>query len=444
MKKRMSQWLLIMSVAVLLAACAGSTHTTATIPQKTPTISVTATGTVASAGTLPTHRSTVDIEALINRIIAKMSPEEKVGQLQLVEHPATMTDEEYDFSEVTKLVKDLHIGGFIIYTYRHGTVGELQNVISQSQSMSTLPLMIATDQEGGDVDRLAVFDGGRPPASYFGYLNDPAKALAEGAHDGKRMLSLGFNTDMAPDVDVGDVNSTFLGSRLFGNTSQKVVSLAGAFLDGLQANGIVGTIKHFPGIGSLPLGVDPHLTLPTINRTLEQLNAVEFEPFRALIAHGPGMVMTTHVLIPSIDPNVPATLSPDFVTGILRNKLGYQGVIVTDQLHMQAITQHYSLGEAAVRALLAGNDILEGANFIEYAIQIRDALLAALKSGRITDARLNQSLQRIFRLKFAYMMGGQDGITKLETYAGAAATPNSFATAAIDTSRLVFNRREEA
>ncbi len=171
-------------------------------------------------------------------------------------------------------------------------------------------------------------------------------------------------------------------------------------MDALQSHGVVATLKHWPGIGDVTL--DPHLTLPTIDAPMSQLESQHFATFRALLAHNPGMIMVTHVLVNAVDPTMPATLSPKMVNGILRGELGYNGVVMTDSLYMQGIAERYSLPQAGVLAVLAGDDLLEGAYDTNSMQQMIAALKAAISSGQISVSRIDQSVQRILALKIRF------------------------------------------
>jgi beta-N-acetylhexosaminidase len=211
------------------------------------------------------------------------------------------------------------------------------------------------------------------------------------------MQALGINTDLAPVADVRSIPNAIEWTRLFGSDPTTVTKYASAFLSGLQDNGEIACLKHWPGIGSVSL--DPHLTLPTITRTLPELESTDFATFRALMAENPGMIMVTHVVVQALDPTMPATLSPILVNGVLRGQLGYQGVVMTDSLYMNAISRHYTLPQAAVLSVVAGDDLLEGA-YNSYSMSaMLNALHAAINDGSITVARIDQSVMRILELK---------------------------------------------
>jgi beta-N-acetylhexosaminidase len=212
------------------------------------------------------------------------------------------------------------------------------------------------------------------------------------------MAALGFNVNLAPDVDIQLVTGPDLGSRNFGTNAQTVITYAGAYLTGLQNNGVLGTLKHFPGLGDST--IDAHLGLPLINRTRDQIESVELAPYRSLIATGQvGAVMTTDLLMPAIDPNLPAELSPTIIDGILRGELGFDGVVITDALYMDGIAARYSMPEAGVLSILAGCDMLEGPMSPSQVMAMEDALRAAIQSGRLTKDRIDQSVRRILILK---------------------------------------------
>jgi beta-N-acetylhexosaminidase len=187
---------------------------------------------------------------------------------------------------------------------------------------------------------------------------------------------------------------------MYGSDPATVDRFAGAFLRGVQENGVIGTVKHWPGIGSIT--EDPHKTLPVMNRSKDQLESTEWASFRGMIALDPGMIMVTHVLVPSVDPDMPATLSPKLVQGVLRGELGYDGVVMTDSLYMDGIAVRYNLGQAAVLSILAGDDLLEGAYDTASMRFMINSIKDAMNSGQITQARIDQSVLRILSLKLRF------------------------------------------
>jgi len=218
------------------------------------------------------------------------------------------------------------------------------------------------------------------------------------------MASLGLNMDLAPDVDVQLVDGPDQSSRTFGTTPQQVTKMASAFLDGLQSTGVVGAVKHFPGLGAAT--TDAHLSLPVINRSRSQIEQVELAPYRDLINSGdpPAMVMSTDLLMPAIDPTLPAEISPPTITGLLRDELHYDGVVVTDALYMDGISKNFNQYQAGVMALKAGCDMLLGPSDVYSAQAMVDAIKGAIQNGTLTEARINQSVHRILLLKAEHGM----------------------------------------
>jgi beta-N-acetylhexosaminidase len=326
--------------------------------------------------------------------LSHMSLDEKLGQMFLVE----TTSQTYT-PDVDTMIRSLHAGALIIYAQNMQTPEQLRTLISDVQAHATIPLLVSMDEEGGVVDRLGIsnFDSPLPAAEDLAASATPSTSEQAGAAAAHEMQALGINTDLAPVVDVRTIPNAVEYTRIFGNDPATVIDYAGAFLSGLQDNGEVACLKHWPGIGSISL--DPHKALPTITRSLSELESTDFATFRALLAQNPGMIMVTHVLVPALDPIMPATLSPILVNGILRGELGYQGAVMTDSLYMAAISQRYTLPQAAVLSVIAGDDLLEGA-FDSYSMMgMLAALHNAINDGSISTDRIDQSVVRILELK---------------------------------------------
>jgi beta-N-acetylhexosaminidase len=235
---------------------------------------------------------------------------------------------------------------------------------------------------------------------------DPQRAYAQAQLDAERLLASGINVDFAPLADVYQ-GGALDRSRMFGTSPDQVITYAGAFLDGLQQNGVEGTLKHWPGLGSAP--ANPDYGLPTITHTQAQLNTIDFAPFRALLRQQPGMIMVTHVMVSAYDSHEPASLSPVLIDQVLRGPLGYQGVVITDAMDGGGLLQFMqqqgytdpaqAIAEASVRAILAGNDIVECPIEPNRLAAVVSTLTIAVQSGRISQERLRQSLRRIIALK---------------------------------------------
>ena len=305
-----------------------------------------------------------------------------------------------------------HLGSAIIFPNYNGgplmptTLSGMKQLIHDLQAHADTPLLLATDEEGGEVDRLSFYYGQTPSPQALTATGDPHQAFAQAQTDAQRMRDMGLNVDFAPLADVwqgGGIDQ----SRTFGTTPNQVTTYAGAFLDGLQQNGVAGTLKHWPGLGAAT--GNPDYALPTINQSQSQMNAIDFASFRMLLSHQPDMIMVTTVMAPAFDANNPAMLSPVLVQQVLRGQLGYHGVVVTDAMDAQGLIQYmrqqgYSdpaqgIAEACVRAFLAGDDLIEAPIEQDRLAAVVAAMTQAVQSGRISQARLHEALHRIIALK---------------------------------------------
>jgi beta-N-acetylhexosaminidase len=270
------------------------------------------------------------------------------------------------------------------------------------QNAAHIPLFISTDYEGGVVNELRQITGERPSDAQIGATGDPQQAYKAGHAAAADLTGLGLNVNFMPIVDVlVNANNPGLQQRTFGSDPKLVTNMGRAYLRGLTDGGIVGCLKHFPGLGSANL--DPHYSLPQMDRSLATLNAVDFVPYRTLIREGNvPMVMVTHILNPQLDPNLPTSLSPRVVTDLLRKDLNFQGVIISDTLWMGGISNTYSLSQAAVLAVKAGIDLLLGPRGLNEAQTMLYGLEQAVKAGQISTSQIDASVVRIVALKLKY------------------------------------------
>ena len=334
--------------------------------------------------------------AYTNDLMSHMSVDEKVGQLIMFEFlDAQMTP------TIAAEIKQFHVGGAILYRWNVTDAAGVRQLDRDMQAQAKIPLLIATDQEGGFVDRLAFIQGYHPSAEEMGARNNPDYVRQRGEQDGRALADLGINMNFAPVVDVQGIpdGESVMQTRMFGWTPDKVTTMAGAYLSGLQEGGhVVGTLKHFPGLGSVP--GDPHQGVVTLNRSVTDMDRIDWAPYRALIATGQVQaIMTTHLDVTAIDPGVPTTLSYKVTTGILRDKLGYQGVIVTDGIYMKALSSRYSFEQTIIGAVLAGNDLIASTYSYSSTEAAFNILKGAVASGRISQDRLDASVRRILTLK---------------------------------------------
>ncbi|WP_432958097.1 glycoside hydrolase family 3 protein [Micromonospora haikouensis] len=262
-------------------------------------------------------------------------------------------------------------------------------------------VIVAIDEEAGDVTRMESGRGSSRPGNFaLGAVDDP-ELTAEVARDlGRELASVGVTLDYAPDADVNsNPANPVIGVRAFGADPDLVARHTAAWVRGLQSGGVAACAKHFPGHGDTR--VDSHHDLPRIGGSRAQLDAAELVPFRAAVAAGVQAVMTGHLLVPALDPRLPATLSPRILGGLLREELGFSGVIVTDAVEMRAVADRYGFAGAAVRALAAGADAIcvggERADE-DAARELRDAIVAAVVSGELPEQRLAEAAKRVGQL----------------------------------------------
>lgn len=345
--------------------------------------------------------SHMQYKQLASLYVSRMTLDEELGQLIMVEYGDTSYSPDLDM-----MVNQLHAGGVIMYEFQMQTFDQTKHDIAQMQQHAKIPLLISADEEGGIVHRLIHIYPPRPSALSVYQTGNPDAATQQGHLVARDLLALGINENLAPDVDVALIpNAPDQVTRTFGFTTDSVISYAGPYLRALQGDGVVGCIKHYPGLGDA--NIDAHFGLPVVNRTKDQLYSVELAPFKHFIQSAdkldnPGMIMPTDVLMPAIDPKMPAELSHIFMTDILRKEFGYDGVVLTDALYMQGISQYWSMPEAAVLALNAGNDMLLGPTGAGQMIDMLNGLKAALKNGTLAKARVDEAATRIIALKMQY------------------------------------------
>jgi beta-N-acetylhexosaminidase len=259
-------------------------------------------------------------------------------------------------------------------------------------------LLVAVDEEGGDVTRLEVRTGSSFPGNLaLGAVDDTALTRAVARELGRRLAACGVDFNWAPSADVNsDPGNPVIGVRSFGADPELVARHTVAYIEGLQSAGVAACTKHFPGHGDT--NVDSHLAMPRIDVDPDTLHARELAPFRAAIAAGSKSVMSAHILLPALDPDRPATLSPRILIGLLRRELGYEGLIVTDGMEMQAIASTYGIERGSVLALAAGADAIcvgGGLADEETVLRLRDALVAAVRNGELPEERLADAAARV-------------------------------------------------
>ncbi|MFG3494934.1 glycoside hydrolase family 3 protein [Streptomyces sp. NPDC047928] len=259
-------------------------------------------------------------------------------------------------------------------------------------------VLVAIDEEGGDVTRLEVRTGSSFPGNLaLGWVDDTGLTRAVAHELGRRLAACGVDFNWAPSADVNsDPDNPVIGVRSFGADPELTARHTVAYIEGLQSAGVAACVKHFPGHGDT--NVDSHHAMPRIDVDLDTLHARELVPFRAAIAAGSKSVMSAHILLPALDPVSPATLSPRILTGLLRQELGYEGLIVTDGMEMQAIASTYGIERGSVLAIAAGADAIcvgGGLADEETVLRLRDALVEAVRTGELPEERLADAAARV-------------------------------------------------
>ncbi|MGH7745259.1 MAG: glycoside hydrolase family 3 N-terminal domain-containing protein, partial [Candidatus Dormibacteria bacterium] len=339
----------------------------------------------------------------VETTLKKMTLDEKVGQAIFTTYHGSFTPTDAPaYAEMVRDVEKLHVGGFINITER-SPLGIVKSqayptavLTNQLQAKSKLPLLIGADFERGTAMRL---DEGTsfPTAMALAAAGNPKDAYTMGKITALEARAVGVQWIYAPVSDVNNnPDNPIINTRSFGEDPKKVAEYVTEFVRGVEENGGLATAKHFPGHGDT--ASDSHIDLPVIHADRQRIEHLELVPFRAAIAAGVDSIMTGHLSIPALepDPNIPATLSPNILTGLLRDELGYKGLVVTDAMDMGGITVRYAPGDAAVRAFAAGADALLMPPVPDAAF---DALKEAVKSGRISRERLDASVRRILEAK---------------------------------------------
>lgn len=336
--------------------------------------------------------------------LTEMTLREKVGQLFWVRPEAL------DFSlnpEKKKLTQTMRqnleqypVGGIVVFKGNIQDESQLSSLIADFQSASKIPMIVAVDEEGGSVARLANHEAFSLPkyksARDIGATGDPEQARQMGQTIGSYLRAYGFNLDFAPvaDVDSNPANPV-IGRRAYSTDAQQAAQMVTAAVEGFHDAGMLCTVKHFPGHGDT--GEDSHYGTATSYKTWEEMKATEMLPFEAGIAAGVDVVMTAHITTPNATTDgLPASLSYTMITERLRGELGFQGVIVTDALGMNAIKNYFAPAESAVAALCAGVDVLLMPSDLRAAF---DGVIRAVEDGTLSEERLNESVRRILTLK---------------------------------------------
>lgn len=355
----------------------------------------------SKSDTVENKEPTVDEK--VEKIVNNMTLEEKVGQIFMVAPEAVDKDggSTTVFTEnIEKEIEKYNLGGYILFASNIENSTQTQELINGLKKSSKIQPFVGVDEEGGRVARIgknsAMGVEKIEPMAQFGKSQNYERANEIGTTIGKYIKNLGFNLDFAPDTDVlTDSNNTEIGDRSFGNDPEVVGKMATEVVKGLQSENISTVLKHFPGHGG-SIG-NSHQGFSLSNRTEEELKKCEIVPFKTAIENGADCVMVAHMSLPNVTgDNIPATLSKKVVTDMLKTELNFKGVVFSDSMSMGAITENYGTGDACVKAVEAGIDMVLMPENLDEAY---NAVLEAVKNGKISQERLDDAVSRIIKAK---------------------------------------------
>lgn len=354
---------------------------------------------------LPKYRGARSAEEILEQraqdAMAAMTLDQKIAALFMV-RPEALGDLTASGARLEENYSNYPVSGVVFFAKNLIDAGQTKSYIADVQLLSGIPLLIATDQEGGTISRFSpkTFDVPVLPSMFeIGQIGRPERAYEALNATGKSLKALGFNVDFAPVADIwSNPANTVIGDRAFASTAEGVVPFVRQAVRGLEDAGIASCVKHFPGHGETE--ADTHTGTAVSSVDARTLRERELVPFVAGIEEGCLMVMVAHIKLPNVtDDDLPASLSPSVVQGILRDEMGFDGVVVTDSLEMGAVAKFFSPEEASVMALKAGCDIILMPEDLPRAF---DGVKEAVQAGQISESRINESVLRILKLRLKY------------------------------------------
>lgn len=348
---------------------------------------------------------TLHCETKTEALLQRMTPEEKIGQMVMAlphDDPHGMPDE-----QTRKAIQQYHVGSFILYHRNDpGSATRYNNRLQRwaADTRLGIPLLLSADFEYGTLQHVRRGTTGFPRPMGIGATRSLKETAVAARITAREARAMGFHWNYAPLADVNTrPENPVIGVRSFGEKTRLVSDMTAAFVRATQKERVIATPKHFPGHGDTD--TDSHLDLPVVTYDRETLEKVHLPPFRAAIDAGADAVMTAHVVVRAIDPHLPATLSPQVLTGLLREEMGFEGIIVTDSMSMDAIDEHWGTAEAAVMSVKAGADIVmstgSDGTFADL-METVEGLREAYRSGELSEKRIDQSVRRILRTKCEY------------------------------------------
>lgn len=347
----------------------------------------------------PIEEPIVEVDE-IQEQLDKMTLAEKVGQLLIVGFEGSDLDD-----NSREYIEDIGVGGLIFFARNIESKYQVTSLVEDINDISNIPLFLAIDEEGGIVSRLPQEYKRLPDSIDIGNTKDTDLAFDYGKLLGNRVKSLGLNLNFAPVMDIhSNLSNPVIGKRAFGTTAEIVSQMGINVAKGIGNTNVIPSIKHFPGHGDT--STDSHIELPIINKSLDKIRGFELIPFKNAIEEGIEMIMSAHILIPSIDEEYPATLSHKILGDLLRDEMGYEGVIVSDDMTMGAIVNNYSLEEASVAFLQAGGDIVLVCHGVDNPRLVFDKIIESIKIGELSEEEIDTKVYRILELKDRYLNKG--------------------------------------
>lgn len=339
---------------------------------------------------------------ILEEQIYDMTLSEKIGQMVIV----GLEGEEKDFNSI-EMIERYKVGGFIFFDRNIKDSNQLLKLINELKETNegNIPLFFSVDEEGGSVSRMPDEFSKFPTNKTIGEVNNREFSCEIGKTIGKELKAFGINMNFAPVLDINsNPQNPVIGDRSFGSYENIVSSLGVETMKGIQSE-IISVVKHFPGHGDT--SVDSHVGLPVVNYDIERLKNFELVPFTKAIEEGADIIMVAHILLPKIDEKNPATMSKSVITDLLRNEMEFDGVVITDDMTMGAITENYDIQDAAVKSVGAGADIILICHDNKKQVKVIEALKSAVVDGIIPEDMVNKKVYRILKLKQRYELNNQ-------------------------------------
>lgn len=345
---------------------------------------------------VPITQQNLTIDEKVDQIVASMSQTEKLGQMVMIGIQGTKVDDDSLY-----MLHQFHMGGVILFDRNMKSPEQVKQLTSdlQAQSNEKVPLFIGIDEEGGDVVRMAEKLTPPPSQKEIGATGDIEQAKTWAIKTAKSLKEMGINVNFAPVADVGSNDK-----RSYSTDTNTVIDFVRAATKGYQQENIIYSLKHFPGIGKGR--VDSHVDSSSIDVTKEILMAEDIIPFKTIIdENGPNdyFILVSHLKYPALDEEYPASLSSKIMTDLLRNELGYKGIIITDDMEMGAVANHNDFRSIGVNAVKAGADIVLVCHEYEHQQEVYLGLLDAVNSGEISQERIDESVKRIIKVKLLHL-----------------------------------------